>query len=176
MFQEILQSHHEILKIKYFTARVSARPKDPTKPERQNVYLRALRAYCPVIKFYDGRFQTHTKRLPLADNPEEKVPVLRTEEKGTDVNITVHLLNDAWLDLYDCAILVSNDSDLSTAMRLVKEERGKSLGLLTPGASQPTSFLNRYATFHRNIEDSYLENNQLPPVIPNTDITKPTIW
>ena len=43
LFAKILQPHHEIQKIKYFTARVSATPADPSKPQRQDVYLRALR-------------------------------------------------------------------------------------------------------------------------------------
>lgn len=32
------------------------------------------------------------------------VEVVKTEEKGSDVNLAVHLLNDAWLDVYDCAV------------------------------------------------------------------------
>ena len=41
------------------------------------------------------------------------VEVIKTEEKGSDVNLAVHLLNDAWLDRYECAVVVSNDSDLA---------------------------------------------------------------
>lgn len=51
------------------------------------------------------------------------VDIIKTEEKGSDVNLAVHLLNDGWLDAYDCAVVVSNDSDLAEAMRLVKARK-----------------------------------------------------
>jgi hypothetical protein len=38
----ILLPSHEIVQIKYFTARVNARPADPDQPTRQATYLRAL--------------------------------------------------------------------------------------------------------------------------------------
>jgi len=40
---ELLLPDHQIDRIKYFTARVSARRDDPDKPTRQQIYLRALR-------------------------------------------------------------------------------------------------------------------------------------
>ena len=135
LFCQILNSNPSNLKIKYFTSRVSPRDDDLSKPQRQDVYLRALRTYCLNIEIYFGKFVTHPKRLPLADNIDQMVNVLRTEEKGSDVNLAVHLLNDAWLNKYDCGIVVSNDGDLSEAMRLVREERRIKLGLLTPGSS-----------------------------------------
>ena len=55
--------------------------------------------------------------------------VIRTEEKGSDVNLAVHLLNDGWLDAYDCAVVVGNDSDIAEAMRLVRHHHGKRIGL-----------------------------------------------
>jgi uncharacterized LabA/DUF88 family protein len=58
--------------------------------------------------------------------------VIKTEEKGSDVNLAVHLLNDGWLDAYDCAVVVSNDSDIAEAMRLVRHHHGKRIGLITP--------------------------------------------
>ena len=44
-----------------------------------------------------------------ASSPTRK----KTEEKGSAVNLAVHLLNDGWLDAYDCAVVISNDSDLA---------------------------------------------------------------
>ena len=45
LFRTVLQPHHQILKIKYFTARVSARRNDPSQPQRQDVYLRAIQRH-----------------------------------------------------------------------------------------------------------------------------------
>ena len=41
------------------------------------------------------------------------------EEKGSDVNLGAHLLNDAWKGLFDAAVVISNDTDLVTPIRMV---------------------------------------------------------
>lgn len=102
--------------------------------------------------------------------------VIRTEEKGSDVNLAVHLLNDGWLNVYDCAVVVSNDSDLAEAMRLVREQRGKRIGLVTPGTGKPSHQLRMYADFARHIRPNGLRKSQLPDPIPGTNIRKPATW
>ena len=178
LFRDVLKSHHDILKIKYFTARVSARPNDPSEPRRQNAYLRALQHHCPELEVYFGHFLTYKVQAPLAitGNRPRLVNVIRTEEKGSDVNLAVHLLNDAWLNDYDCAVVVTNDSDIAEAMRLVKKHKKKWIGLITPGSSHPSQELKVHADFSRRIRKSLLRKNQLPTSIPGTNITKPTNW
>ncbi len=102
--------------------------------------------------------------------------VIRTEEKGSDVNLAVHLLNDGWLSAYDCAIVVSNDSDLAEAMRLVKQQQGKRIGLVTPGTGRPSRQLIAHADFTRNIRSNALRRSQLPDPIPGTNIRRPSRW
>ena len=141
LFAKVLQPRHDILKVKYFTARVSGTASDPSKPQRQDVYLRALRRYRPEVEVYFGHFLTHRVRAALAQPVGDRrtVEVIRTEEKGSDVNLAVHLLNDGWLDACDCAVVVSNDSDIAEAMRPVKEQHGKRIGLVTSGTRRPSS-------------------------------------
>ena len=102
--------------------------------------------------------------------------VVKTEEKGSDVNIAVHLLNDAWLDLYDCAVIVSNDSDLAESLKLVKTQHKKRIGLVTPGKSHPSKELMQYADFVKRIRTGVLAASQLPDPIPGTTIHKPASW
>ena len=104
------------------------------------------------------------------------VEVIRTEEKGSDVNLAVHLLNDSWLDAYDCAAVVSNDSDLAEAMRLVRHHHGKPIGLITPGTGRPSRQLLIHADFSRHIRPHALRRSQLPDPIPGTTIRKPPRW
>lgn len=47
LFDKVLQPRHRILRVKYFTARVSGTPADPSKPQRQDIYLRALQTSRP---------------------------------------------------------------------------------------------------------------------------------
>jgi NYN domain-containing protein len=44
------------------------------------------------------------------------------EEKETDVSIGIHLVNDAYKELYEKAYLVTRDSDLMPAVRMVRAE------------------------------------------------------
>jgi len=178
LFQTVLQPHHDILKIKYFTARVSATPNDPSKPQRQDVYLRAIQHHRPEVEVYFGHFLSHTVKAPLA-NPgrgQRTVDIIKTEEKGSDVNLAVHLLNDGWLNAYDCAIVVTNDSDIAEAMRLVKVHNNKRIGLVTPGSSHPSRQLLAHADFSRHIRSGALQRSQLPNPIPGKKLRKPQRW
>ena len=49
--------------------------------------------------------------MPLANpiNKTKFAQVIKTEEKGSDVNIAVHLLNDAWLNNYECAVIMEGN-------------------------------------------------------------------
>lgn len=176
LFTNILDSQNKITKIRYFTARVKPTPKDPYAPNRQDVYLRALKKHTPKLDVKYGHFLRHNVRRALSAPPHNTVEIIKTEEKGSDVNLAVALLNDAWLNEFDCAVVVTNDSDMQEAMKLVKEHHpSKILGLITPGQHQRTSEeLKQYADFVRKIRKSVLKISQLPEKVGN--ITKPTEW
>ena len=175
LFEKVLQPRHDILKVKYFTARVSGTPADPQKPQRQDTYLRALQCYRPEIEAHFGHFLSHRVRVPLVHpvGNQHTAEVIRTEEKGSDVNLAVHLLNDAWLNSYDCAVVATNDSDIAEAMRLVRQQIGKHIGLVTPGTGRPSRQLMAHADFSRHIRPNALRRSQLPDPIPGTNIHKP---
>jgi len=179
--QIVLHPKHSILSIKYFTALVSSPPHDQQKSIRQQIYLRALKAHIPEIEIYYGHFLSNPIRAPLV-NPtatQQFADVIKTEGKGSDVNLAIHLLNDAWMKRYDCAVVVSNDSDLAESMRLVKEQHQKMIGLFVPGFPKDRSIsreLKRYANFVRPIRTATLKASQLPDPIPGTRIHKPKSW
>lgn len=167
-----------ILKIKYFTARVSATPDDPDKPRRQNVYFRALKHYVPHLEIIEGYFQT--KPATFRKYPSGgRVSVYKTEEKGSDVNLAVHLLNDAWKKSFEAALVISNDSDLTEAIRLVKAETGLAVGVVNPQlrrTARMAHLLNRVASFRKKLKVSDLKASQLPNPIPGTTLHKPESW
>jgi len=182
LFVQLLQPYHEIKVLKYFTAPVSGR-RDPQQPVRQQTYWRALQAVIPELTLYKGTFLTHPVTWPL-EKPiagQKFATVLKTEEKGSDVNLAVHLLNDAWLDSYDCALIVSNDSDLAEAMRLIKAHHPqKRLGLVFPGEKgkgrYPSRELVAHSDFVKHLGHTLLASCQLPNPIPGTSIHKPATW
>src|SRR5689334_19556451 len=83
---QLLLPQNTIQHIKYYTARVAARPSDPQQPVHQETYLRALRTLAPISIYY-GHFLTHTLTMPVAHPPPAFETVIKTEEKGSDVNL-----------------------------------------------------------------------------------------
>lgn len=179
LFTRILPAGCELVQVKYFTARVSALPHDPGAPARQDVYFRALREHCGAqLKIVEGRFSVKNVRMPLTSNPSQIVQVIKTEEKGSDVNLAVELVNDAWSGLFDCAAVVSNDSDLQGALRIAKQQLRKRVLLYTPGAPdrKPVSDLHRWCHKQLSIAPADLAACQLPnPVLPGP-LHKPAAW
>lgn len=155
--------------------------RDPQQPLRQQVYWRALKATTPALQIHEGQFLTHVVRRALAQpTPGQRtVAVLDTEEKGSDVNLEVHLLNDAWLDAFDCAVIVSNDSDLAEAMKLVRQHHpAKKLGLVFARhrGGNPSYELSQHAHFVKRLSQTVLAACQLPSSIPGSTIHKPLSW
>ena len=179
LFSNILKNHHSIDRICYFTANLKRSPHDPDAQLRQKAYLNALESLSNLEVIY-GKFVRNNVRMPLVTPPPNTVEVIKTEEKGSDVNFSVHLLNDAWKGRYECAVLVTNDSDMAEAMRLVKSQfPKKKLGLITP-RGRPTSELRKYADFKKTISDDDLKAAQFsnPVKRPQSkgDIHKPQSW
>lgn len=81
LFNDMLPRHYQIRKIKYFTAKIRRHANDPFKPQRQNIYLRALQAYCPEIEIIKGSFLSHKINMPSADQPDRMIRVIKTEER-----------------------------------------------------------------------------------------------
>ena len=106
------------------------------------------------------------------------VDVYKSEEKGTDVNLAVHLVNDAHLGRFDTALIFSNDSDLKEAVRIVKVERGLVVGVVNPSSGRYPSVLQNSASFFRNLRPSELAASQFSNPVPHHrgDITKPITW
>ena len=81
---QILLPKNTIQEIKYFTALVSARPNDPSQPQRQQLYLRALNTL-PKVSVHLGHFLVHEVTMPLvvaSGQPQQcKPPVTTTLAK-----------------------------------------------------------------------------------------------
>ena len=170
---------HTIGQIKYFTAKVSARPDDLDQPVRQQLYLRAL-GTLPKVSVHLGHFLTHKVRMPLAGpagQPLQYVQVIKTEEKGSDVNLATHLLHDAHLGRFDVAVIVSNDSDLLGPVRIVREELGKTVGALNPHQN-PSRAMLPHLDFYKPIRKGVLQASQFPDTLSDQHgtFTKPAAW
>jgi hypothetical protein len=184
-----LPSTCDIVAINYYYAPVSGRT-DPSAPLRQNVYLRALRTL-PLVSMYKGNFLAKQVWAglshPLEFRPAHRFKfifprpivarVWKTEEKGSDVNFGAHLVRDAFQGKFETAAILTNDTDLVEPVRIVTEEVGLPVILLSPTA-QPAVSLRNLTTQVRHIKP-YLGPSQFPAILVDRrgrQIHKPLVW
>jgi uncharacterized LabA/DUF88 family protein len=176
---QLLLPKNTIGQIKYFTAMVSARPGDPDQPLRQQLYLRALRTL-PKLSVHLGHFLTHEVTMPMvvpAGQPQKYVRVIKTEEKGSDVNLATHLLHDAHRGAFDIAVVVSNDSDLLEPIKIVRQQLGKKVGVLNP-QKNPSRAILPHIDFIKQIRAGALHAAQFHATLTDAHgtFTKPATW
>lgn len=109
--------------VHFFTANLYRSQRNPDQNLRQDVYLRAL-ASIPSVFIHRGKHipvkrtgfpsRPTAKQLQLGSN--DLIRIETFEEKGSDVNLAVQLLDDAWSKSIDCAVIISNDSDFISAL------------------------------------------------------------
>ncbi|MCX8091083.1 MAG: NYN domain-containing protein [Verrucomicrobiae bacterium] len=170
---------HRIERIKYFRARIGSRANDPEAPRRQQTYLRALRTI-PGLEIFYGHFLTHPVQMRLANpqpNQSAFVWVIKTDEKGSDVNLATQLLCDAYNRRFECAVIVSGDSDLLAPVRVVMNELKLPVGVLNP-QQRPCRVLQKQATFYKHIRAGVLAASQFPDTLTDAHGTfsKPSDW
>ena len=168
--------------IRYFTARIDARPRDPDGPVRQDAYLRALRTL-PEVSIHLGLFKSRPTRMPLA-HPQPGGPttveVIKTEEKGSDVNLATYLLLDAFRGDCDVSVVISNDSDLVEPIRVVRHDLAKPVGVINPHPAHKRSreLLAIGPTFYKQIRPAGVRRAQFAPVLNDSQgtIHRPSGW
>lgn len=104
--------------------------------------------------------------------------VIKTEEKGSDVNLATHLLLDAFDDAFDVAVIISNDSDLKEPIAHVRQRFGKAIGLLAPRTTQVSRALQPLTDFIKRFGTTALANAQFPNTMADAVGTfhKPPGW
>ena len=152
----------EIITIKFFTAQVKTRPQDIGKEDRpinQQLYWRALRTI-KNLEIIEGFFTSHIINMTHAVT-HEQVSVIKTEEKGTDVNLAVHLVNDAHKNIFDTAVVFSADSDLVEAVKIVISETHKEVTIVTP-VKNTAYELGHVASSKRELRKGVIKASQFP--------------
>ena len=175
----LLLLDHEIQKIKYFTAKVTSRPEKPDQDTNQQFYLRALKTL-PNVEIIFGHFLTNRIKMPLVrplPDGRRIVEVIKTEEKGSDVNIAAHLVHDAHVGDFEVAVLITNDSDLLTPIQIVRRQLGFPVGVITP-FKRFAHVLEREASFKKRIRKGVLAASQFSPTLQDARgiFHKPKSW
>ena len=177
--RKMARAENQITAVKYYTANVTARPQDPHQPVRQQMYFRAL-GTVPQVTIIRGNFLVHSVRLPLATpspNGPRTIEVIKTEEKGSDVNLAAHLVHDAHSGQFDVAIVITSESDLVEPIRIVTQELKRPVGIFYP-SKHVGKQLNQVATFVKPIRTQLLAASQFNPILEDDKGTfhKPDSW
>jgi hypothetical protein len=129
----------------------------PEKCRRHQIYVSALKAtkVTPIL----GQFKE--KRLSCKSC---RAKWIGHEEKESDVNLAIHLVHMAHMGIYDKAIVITADTDITPAITMVRETFPlKEVFVAIPKARKRYSqALQHSATGTITIQDSHFEKNLLP--------------
>lgn len=182
LLENVLGHPNGLAKLNLYTARVSAKI-DPDAPRKQQIYLNAL-STLPDVEVTFGNFQVRDKWRRISENTERLfkpkavvVKVVNPEEKGSDVNLGAHLLRDGFTGAYEQAVVCTNDTDLFEPIRIVTQDIGLPVILVTPsnniGRPVPTAKKLETAVggsanvYH--MRDGHLKNACLPNPVLNAN-------
>ena len=175
--QKLSQSYldlkqNQIVKIKYFTALVKGQMEDPSNISRQHRYLHALQTLSNLETIF-GQFKKRQVKGVLCDSEDRKklnkdiVKIKKWEEKKSDVNIATHLVADAYQNKYDCAVLISNDADLTPPLLHIKHKLKKLVIVISP-YKEINAELKKSSHFYKAISTKVLEQCQFPEQMQDT--------
>lgn len=128
----------------------------PHSRENYKVFVEAMKAR--GIGVYEGTFKEKDEDCRKCGNTWKD-----HEEKESDVNLALHLLNDAKDGRIDVAYLVTCDSDLAPAVRLIRKfcPTIELVHVVPPGMAFCTS-INNHCQRNAKLTKGIVENSLLP--------------
>lgn len=141
----------------YFTA--YAEHVAPSVLQAQKAFIKALEitAVQPILGF----FKKKDRKCPSCSHKWSS-----HEEKETDVNIASYLIDLAYQDRFDRALIISNDSDLSPAIRLVRKRfPTKRITTIAPPNYYHSNELIQASSDKARVRLEHLEQSLLPDLV-----------
>lgn len=169
----LLKPSQVLVRVKYFTAGISADPNDPGKHRRQATWLEAVETR-PLTSVFYGHYLRKPQRCFRCGAAWHA-----HEERMADVNIAVHLLEDAYDNVFDTALLVSADSDLAAPVEAVRRRFGTKRIVVVAPPDRRSQRLESLASAvirlgRKTLQDSQLSNPYTKP--DGFVLTRPATW
>lgn len=170
--RNLSMSFQDIVEVKYFTSRISG---PGSKQKRQSTYLDALGTLDKaVFKMFFGKYQDEPQRCRLCGG-EDRV----SHEKMTDVNIAVQMMQDAFQDRFDTALLISADADLCPPVSAIRNLFPEKRVVVGFPPSRRSNELANVASNQFVVGRSSLAKSQFPVEIRTASgivLKKPETW
>lgn len=166
----LLKPTQTLISVKYFTSRITL-PLD--KAQRQKSFIEATETLSDVQIYY-GQYISTPRTCRNCGHT-----YLVYSEKKTDVNLAVEMLIDAFNDVYDTAIVISADSDLSGSISSVLKRFPEKRIITAFPPKRSSVELKNISTATINIYPNTLRRSLLPPATTKPDgfvITCPKEW
>ncbi|MBW1855589.1 MAG: NYN domain-containing protein [Deltaproteobacteria bacterium] len=158
-----------ISKIYYFSAYATWKPHSM---KRHRKLMDALKS--KGVDVILGKFKKKDRYCKICG-----ASFIAREEKQTDVNIAIYLFKEAYKNNYDTAFIMTNDTDLIPAIKMVKSEfPSKRLGILFP-IDRSSIELKNVCHFWRAVQKKDLSKSQLPDQVElpsGVILTRPRSW
>jgi uncharacterized LabA/DUF88 family protein len=172
LMRQHIRANQRLERVYYFTASVRD---NAAALARQSQYLGALETHCRSVRTVMGRFQEKTVRCRKCGRQWKTY-----EEKETDLNIGLQLLDDAHYGGLDVALVVSADSDLCAVVRVVKkfDPRVRIIALFPP--DRRSDELRQAVDGYRALSERDFRRSQLPESVRHIGrqitYTRPGTW
>ena len=170
LVRSLLKPEQRLVAVRYFTAR---RRNDPPAEHRQQTYLNALAAHSTVLEIKHGRFQEKPRRCRSCGSTWPDY-----EEKESDVALGSSLIKDGVKDLFDTALIISADADMSPAILALKELVPSTRVIAAMPPNRNSARLSQVCDVTISIGTAKVRQAQLPEIVMAGShmISRPSYW
>jgi uncharacterized LabA/DUF88 family protein len=169
----LLKPDQLLEKVHYFTSRIRNTSSNKADTQRQKTYLEGL-GLLPELDIHFGHFLEKPRQCQTCG-----AQWLSYEEKMTDVNIAVQMLTDAYEDLFDTAILISGDSDLTTPVTMLRQQFPSKRLIVAFPPGRKSNELSKASHGYLTIGEALLRQSQFPDEMSRPDghvLARPVTW
>lgn len=172
MCSRLTRGSQQLVKVQYFTARLNQAAED--KRKRQLTYLEALETL-PLLEIHYGTYLASPQECFKCGHTFTKY-----SEKKSDVNLAVKMITDALDDLYDTAVLISADSDLTPCIEAIRGYfPSKRVLLFFPPKRSSMALRNACHTYCGVLNKTTISKSQLPQTVKSKSgypLVRPAHW
>ena len=154
--QSLLHPDQRLVGVKYYMSRFVSDGQVAGLVNPQRDHFKALETLAG-LEVVEGKFQSKMGKCRRCGNEWQSY-----EEKMTDVNIAVEMVCDAEDDIFDAALLVSGDGDLTGPVSRVLSRHPEKRVVVAFPPKRRSDSLTGAASAYFHIRPRHLRNSQLP--------------
>ena len=158
---EVILRNFEIVAVRVFTALYSTEDAVVAK----DIWNQQTSTY-PKLSIHLGRVKKTTRMYPTTksanrDPSDGVAKVKKFEEKGSDVSLAAHMVLDASQNRANIYFVMSSDTDFEPALRVLKEQLGVQIGVISTTENVPKLFSQLSPNVIRHVKLKHIHESRL---------------